>query len=179
MSEAARPQSNARHGPARLLEIEPDTCYAGVWANIAVTLWVNRGTLPAVERVARVGEELRAQFPKGVSSIHLIREGAALPTSDGREGLIKLMNAGAGQLACVGIVVGGSGFWASAVRSLITGMRAVSSRAYQLKLAGSIGEIVDWLPAPHNQRTHSAITGAELQRALEAAYAWETGEARA
>jgi hypothetical protein len=73
MSEAARAQPNARLGPARLLEIEPGTCYAGVWANIGVTLWVNRGTLPAVERVARVGEELRAQFPNGVSSIHLIR----------------------------------------------------------------------------------------------------------
>jgi hypothetical protein len=57
-------------------------------------------------------------------------------------------------------------------------MRAVSSRAYQLKLVGSIAEIVEWLPAPHNQRTRSAITGAELQRALEAAYAWETGAAR-
>jgi hypothetical protein len=57
-------------------------------------------------------------------------------------------------------------------------MRAVSSRAYQLKLAGSISEIVDWLPAPHNQRSRSAITGAGLQRALEAAYAWEKSEAQ-
>jgi hypothetical protein len=173
MSQGARAEPNATLAPARLIEVEPGTCYAGAWANVAVTLWVSRGTLPAAERVARVSEELRAQFPNGVSSIHLIREGAALPTSEGRERLIKLMNVGAEQLACVGIVVGGSGFWASAIRSLVTGMRAVSSRAYQLKLAGSIGEIVDWLPALHNKRTGSAITAAELQRALEAASAWE------
>jgi hypothetical protein len=158
--------------PARLIEIDLGTCYAGAWANVSLTHWVSRGTVSAVDCVARVGTELRAQYPMGTSAVHLIREGAGLPTPEVREGLVKLMNEKVERRGCVGIVVGGTGFWASAVRGLITGLRAASSREYPLKLAGSIDEIVSWFPEPHYKRTTVALDPAEFARALQAASEW-------
>lgn len=120
----------------------------------------------------RVGDQIRAQYPMGISSVHLIAEGAGLPAADAREGLVKLMNRHTDRLACVGIVVGGTGFWASAIRSFITGMRAVSSRAYELKLVGSIEELVVWLPTQHFKRSGIALDSGELTRALQTASEW-------
>jgi hypothetical protein len=159
--------------PARIIEVDPGTCCAGAWANVTLTHWLSRGTLSAVERVASVGAELRAQYPMGTSAVHLIREGAGLPTPEVREGLVKLMNEKVERRGCVGIVVGGAGFWASAIRGLVTGLRAASSREYPLKLAGSIDEIVSWLPEPHYKRTGIALDPAEFARALQAASEWQ------
>jgi hypothetical protein len=177
VSQIERTATRPQHGPQRLIETEPGTCCAGAWANVTITRWQSRATGPAVERVLRVSSEIRAAYPSGISSIHIIREGAAMPTPEGRAGLVKLMNAHADQLACVAIVVGGSGFWASAIRSLVTGMRTVSSRAYQLRLFGSIDGVVAWLPALHTQRTGIAVDPDEFARALAAANAWDAGEA--
>ena len=154
------------------MDVEPGTCCIGAWGNITLTYWEGRGTAPAVERLARLGAEIRAQYPNGTSAIHLIREGAGMPTSEGRDGLTRLMNTNVDRLACVGVMIGGGGFWSSAIRSMITGMRALSSRAYQLKLVGSIEELVAWLPEPHERRTGIAVDPAELRRALETALTW-------
>jgi hypothetical protein len=176
MIETARQKAKAEPPPLRLLEVEPGTCCAGAWANITVTTWQSRGTVPAIERVARVGSVIRSECRSGISSIHLIREGAGLPSPEARAALVKLMNTDVETLACVGIVVGGTGFWASAVRSLITGMRAVSPRSYQLKLVGNIPELAAWLPQPHAARTGVAIDADELAAALHTANAWQAGD---
>jgi hypothetical protein len=83
------------------------------------------------------------------------------------------MNEKVERRGCVGIVVGGTGFWASAIRGLITGLRSASSREYPLKLAGSIDELVSWLPEPHFKRTGIALDPAEFARALQAANEWQ------
>jgi hypothetical protein len=172
VTHAASANPNTVFDPARVIEVDPGVCYAGAWANVSLTHWVSRGTVSAVECVGRVGAELRAQYPMGTSAVHLIREGAGLPTSEVREGLVKLMNEKVERRGCVGIVVGGAGFWASAIRGLITGLRSASTREYPLKLAGSIDELVSWLPEPHFKRTTVALDRAELARALQAASQW-------
>ncbi|HKP57428.1 MAG TPA: hypothetical protein VJV78_11940 [Polyangiales bacterium] len=172
MSQWAPARANIEFGLARIIEVEAATCCAGAWANISLTRWVGRGTAAAVDKVSRVGDEVRTQYPSGVSAIHLIAETAGMPTPEAREGLVKLMNRKTERLGCVGVVVGGSGFWASAIRSLVTGMRAVSSRAYELKLAGSIDEIVAWFPDQHAKRTGIAIDPDELAKALRTANEW-------
>jgi hypothetical protein len=173
MTQGARAKPKAAFDPARIMEIDPGTCCSGAWANVTLTRWVGRGTLSAVECVARVGAEVRAQYPMGTSAVHLISEGAGMPTPEAREALVKLMNDKADRRACLGVVVGGTGFWASAIRSLVTGMRSISSREYQLKLAGSIDEIVGWLPQLHFKRTGIALDSADFARALQAANEWQ------
>ena len=173
MTYVASANPNTVFDPARVIEIDPGTCCAGAWGNVSLTHWFSRGTVSAVECVARVGSDLRAQYPMGTSAVHLIREGAGLPPPEVREGLVKLMNEKVERRGCVGIVVGGTGFWASAIRGLVTGLRSASSREYPLKLAGSIDELVSWLPEPHYKRTTVALDPAELARALRAASEWQ------
>lgn len=173
MDQLERAADEIGFGSARVIEVEPGTCSAGAWANLTITRWQNRATGPAVERVARVSREIRAAYPNGISSVHLLCEGTGLPTPEGREGLMRLMNSQVEQLACVAIVIGGSGFWASAIRSMITGLRSMSSRAYELKLMGSIDEVAAWVPGVHTRRTGVAIRNDSLARALAVANQWD------
>ena len=76
MSQWAAAGVNLDFGPVRIVEIEPGVCCSGAWANITITRWVGRSTTTAVERIGRVGDEVRGQYPSGASAIHLIAEGA-------------------------------------------------------------------------------------------------------
>ena len=173
MLNRARSQPVNEVLPVRLIDIEPDTCCCGAWQNVTITRWQSRATGPATDRVSRVSAEIRGEYPQGISSVHLIVEGAPLPTPEGRAGLNTLMNAHASQLACVAVLIGGTGFWASAIRAMITGLRSMSSRAYELRLFGSVEEIVAWLPALHARRTAVELNPDELAQALHTANKWQ------
>jgi hypothetical protein len=102
----------------------------------------------------------------GFSNIHLVAGGLSVPTSEARSGFIELMKDFAEQLACIGVVVGGSGFGASALRSFITGMRVVSPWSFDFRIYGTIEEIGKWLPASHHARTSVALDAAALVQML-------------
>lgn len=57
----------------------------------------------------------------------------------------------------------------------VTGMRGMSARSYELRLLGSIDELVNWLPAHHSQRTGIEITSEGLALATRAADRWDAG----
>jgi hypothetical protein len=99
----------------------------------------------------------------------LIREGALLPTPEARAGFLQMMRDHAEQLANVAVVVGGSGFWASMMRSAVTGMRFVSPRTFELRLHGRAEEIVRWLPRAHLARCGTHLSDGELADLLLAA----------
>ncbi|HMI82768.1 MAG TPA: hypothetical protein VK550_01680 [Polyangiaceae bacterium] len=136
--------------------------------------WESAADISAVERLAKVSTDLAAeQLQIRRSTVHIIADGAGLPTPAARAGFIDLMKQHAGRLACVAIVVGGTGFLASAMRSLMTGMRLLSPRSFNYRLHGSIDEVVKWLPAEHLARTGEQIDPRRLARVLAA---FEKGE---
>jgi hypothetical protein len=101
------------------------------------------------------------------SNIHVIGEGVGLPTPAARDGFVELMKEHADRLACVAIVVGGTGFLASAMRSLMTGMRLLAPRSFNYRLHGSIEEVAKWLPTEHLAKTGEEIDGRRLGQVLE------------
>lgn len=56
-----------------------------------------------------------------------------------------MMTERSSELACVAVVVGGTGFWASAMRNAVIGLRVFASRGFELRLHGSADEVVAWL----------------------------------
>ena len=58
-------------------------------------------------------------------------------------------------LRCVAAVVEGTGFWGSAMRSMMGNahLAAHSETSSVMRIHGSIDEVMSWLPAEHARRT--------------------------
>jgi hypothetical protein len=133
-----------------------------------VGVWSQRGNAVAVQSLSRVGESVKGTY----SAIHIIRDGAGLPTPDGRAALVELLTQRSGKLATITVVLQGHGFWASAVQSALTGIHMVVPRAgAKLRLCESIEEAVGHIPQEHAAITGVQVTAQELQAVLANAVA--------
>ena len=121
-----------------------------------LNVWWSQATGPAVERLAKVTRETCTQH-RMLSAIHIIKDKARVPTPEARDGFVRIMNDYADQIANVAVVVGGVGFWASMMRSAVTGMRVLAPHSFELRLHGEVDEILGWLPHAHAYRCGSAL----------------------
>jgi hypothetical protein len=137
-----------------------------VYRNVFIALWSTQGTGPLVERMENVSEPHIAKHPEGFSSIQLVAKGTPLATSEARERLVAVIRKHASQFACIGTVLEGEGFWASATRSLILGMRLLVPRSFEMQTYESIDELASWLPPHHLKKTGVALDPVELARVL-------------
>ena len=138
--------------------------------------WESAADSSAVERLAKVSTALAAVDPQSRrSNVHIITESGGLPTPAARAGFIELMKEHADRLACVAIVVGGTGFLASALRSALTGMRLLAPRSFNYRLHGSVDEVLKWLPAEHHTRTGEELDSRRLGQVLAL---WAKSEVR-
>jgi hypothetical protein len=151
------------------LDQKPGVFSVNAWRNVTIIVWSGQADGDSVSRLKRVTKTTANLHRNGFSNIHLVASGLGLPTSDARTGFIELMKDYAQQLACIGVVVGGTGFGASALRSFVTGMRVVSPWSFDFRIGGTIQEIGNWLPTSHNARTSMAIDAPSLVRMLSQA----------
>ena len=93
-----------------------------------------------------------------------------MPTPEARAGFVQMMEQHSKELACVGTVLLGSGFWVSALQSVITGMRMISPRSFDHRINNSFEAVVSWLPKEHRKRTGVSVDPRELHAALDKAY---------
>jgi hypothetical protein len=161
--------------PWTIVEVEPGVCAVATWHNFVITIWVAAGTQAAVARVARVTAMTCEQHPEKVSHVHLLKNGIGLPSSDARSGLVQIMKDHGGRIGVCAVMVGGSGFWASAMRSTITAMRMLAPREFELRLHGTLDEIMAWVPDAHRQCTGVDIPASALERVLKSAENLLTG----
>ncbi|MET0592911.1 MAG: hypothetical protein ABW133_09445, partial [Polyangiaceae bacterium] len=75
---------------------------------------------------------------------------------------------GSAHFGAVSIVIHGSGFVASAVRSFLTGLRLVAPRSFDFRLHSRTFEVLKWFPAAHENRTGRPIDVAQFGRVLSA-----------
>lgn len=139
--------------------------------NLQIASWTKQGTVALVEHLAEHSRRFHRLHPEGVSVVHIISKGPALPDAATRERLKTLLEANAKTLACVAIVLDGRGFWASAVRSFLVGLRLVSPRTVNMQVFSTAEEVAAWLPDVHLQRTGVRIDGGDLLQAIRAVHA--------
>jgi hypothetical protein len=148
---------------APLLAASPGEYAFYRFGNLAINVWTAQPTGPAVRRLTELTVESRRKCPEGISSVHWIMQGVALPTPEARAELRQLATRHGDHIACVGVVLNGEGFWASAVRSALMGILLVGPKAaFPLRLYGSAEELAEWLPGEHVRRTHTYLDRATL-----------------
>jgi hypothetical protein len=95
----------------QILDWEPHGFVFGSWKNVLIAIWKGQATGPRVERFKRAIEVMNERIPGYRSNVHVILEGAKLPTAEARASLVELMKRNQDVLAGVVIVVSGTGFW--------------------------------------------------------------------
>lgn len=148
-----------------LLEVEGLALHG--WRNVQIASWTTQGTIALVEQLAEHSKRFHHKHPEGVSVVHLISKGPALPDAPTRERLKTLMEGNSKTLGCVAIVLDGRGFWASAVRSFLVGLRLVSPRTVNMQVFSTSEEVAAWLPEMHLQRTGVKIEPPDLLEAIQ------------
>jgi hypothetical protein len=153
-----------------VLDFEPGAFLFGHWKNVTILVWAARADASTIARLGRALAGI-ASPPGGRSAVSVLVEGLPLPSAETRAAIVDVINNRAQHLACLGVVVNGSGFASSALMSAHTDIRAKSTGSYEMGLLGSIEELATWLPPLHLQRTLVKIEPAELadrvRRALD------------
>jgi hypothetical protein len=153
---------------ATILERADGWYTIAAWGAVGIVHWLRQADGPAMRAVSTNFEVLVEAHPRGVSFVHIVEEGAGLPDPDARRELSEMMSSFAGATVCVGVVLLGRGFWASAMQSLLTGLRLVAPpRPWTMRFATRTSELGTWLPAVHLQRTQQAVDANELEAVLE------------
>jgi hypothetical protein len=115
-----------------------------------VSVWESKGTIAAVDRMLLACAAM-PRIAEKRSDIHVIAQGAQLPEAEVRDHFIEAMRRHESALACVAVVVEGTGFGASAMRSFVTGLHWLAPRSFHFGLHSSVAEVAARLPAVHER----------------------------
>jgi hypothetical protein len=161
----------------QLLDEQPDRFAFFGWKNITIVTWSSTPDAEAIKRLASVGERRIREHPESLTDVHLVLGKISFPDAATREVLVAESRKAAPHLGTVGVVIGGEGFWASAIRGFVTSVHMLVPGHFQLRLFGRVDELVEWLPAVHESRTGVRVSAAQLRGALDHVHAHVRGTA--
>lgn len=127
-----------------------------VYQNVSITVWVAHATVPVVQCLQEATKVMISRFPNGHSSVSFVLDGVGAPTPEAQVMLQRALGARS-QILVSGIVLEGSGFWASALRGMLNNSYREAQAKIALKIVTSVDSLVGWFC-----EEHSARTGVEL-----------------
>lgn len=143
-----------------------------LWKNVNILVWTNTATLESMSVYDAGAKRLRKLTPNGASAVHIMLGGLTrMPTAETRDALYRVNNECGEFMKTAAVVIQSDGFFASAMRSLLTALNrhGVSIRGLTNLKFCTIEGVGEWLPEPHEKATGVAIDGAELVAAMNAA----------
>jgi hypothetical protein len=158
------PSRNSVTLETTVLRTEPGIYSYSAWRNISIGVWVGRATLPAVQAIFAVGATMERQHPDGRSSIVFVLDQVPAPTPDAQAEMARLYEMPG--LVCTAIVLEGSGFWASGIRSMASNVHRSATVSGLLRVQTSIDEVASWFPTEHRRRTGVNVSQEDLSRVL-------------
>ena len=127
---------------------EADGCVMARWRDVAVVVWATQATAVHIAEFERLAELMFAEYPR-VSTVQLLTRGASVPTPEAREALNGLIERHASKLICCATTLEGAGFWASTMRSFLTGLQLFQRNHFKTKICASHLEAAHWLATLH------------------------------
>jgi hypothetical protein len=164
LGETVFGKPSAARGPQIFYETEG--CVLAGWQNLLIAIWTTQGTGPLAQKLGELSKPFSKAHPEGFSNVHIIGKKPPLPTGEARDKFLALMDEFSGNVACIGTVLEGSGFWASAVRSFIVGLRLLAPRTFEMQTYATVAELIGWIVEPHATRTGVRFDPVELEQVL-------------
>ena len=160
------PRSAATHVTLTQRHGMPGKYAAYLWKNIAIIVWFDGPTLESLRSFERGSQEMIAEHPEGLSSINILVPGGRLPTPAARRELSRILDAHAPHHAGSAIVMRGDGFFASALRGLLTALQLLQRKTIPQQVFSDYETAVTWLLRLHAVRTTETLDSTELLAAL-------------
>ena len=139
-----------------------------LWQNVFVISWYGKSSAESARALGPITDRIYTQVSyEKFSYVHLIANKLELPDAATRTALLDLTHEHGPRTACVAVIVSGTGFWASAIRSFVTGIRVLAPRGFDLRMHAAIPELGEWLPEEHERKTGVKLEPSELIRQIE------------
>jgi hypothetical protein len=146
----------------------------GLLGNVVVVSWRGPIDVAAVAQFGQVAHDLKERAgPVRHSYIHLMTERVQLPDSSARNEVGKLLPSLTEHVGVVVVVLDGSGFWVSALRGFVTGVRVLAPRNFDIRAESSLENMLSWFPAEHLKRTGVNISREQLDQLVLEAKTWQ------
>ena len=163
----ATPQSAAKLEPVKQRHGMPGSHRGYLWKNIAITVWFSGPTLESLRSFEQGSRQIIAEHPEGLSSLTILVPGGGMPTAEARRELSRILDTQAPHLAASAVVMRDDGFFASALRGLLTALRMLRRHAIPQQIFSDYEPAAKWLLSLHTARTGAKIDPLELVAALE------------
>jgi hypothetical protein len=111
------------------IESRPDFVIA-TWRPILAVVWRGETSLEGAKSLRSATSEFASRHPRGIGLLTIIGARAPLPAPAVRKALAQLLVEGSEFIKCSAIIIEGSGFRASTVRSVVTGLTLLAQQAY-------------------------------------------------
>lgn len=154
-----------RGAQATLFDFERGRFALSHWKNLSIIVYATNADGAMLARISKLTPLMRAKFPNGHSNLAFVLNGCPLPTEEAQQAIVAAYQNPESGLCCASVIVEGEGFWASALRSSVIGMRLQAVRI-RLGLHSTISEMVEWLPDEHEKGTGVALNKTQLLRVV-------------
>jgi hypothetical protein len=131
--------------------------------NVVVAIHRQGPAEPALEAQLAGLQRAAQASADGVGFLLILVDGAKTPDADGRKRVTNAFSSLGPKLRGVAIVMAGTGFWSSAVRSTVAVLLISIARGYEAKIFATTDEAADWL-AGQVRDCKLAATATELRR---------------
>ena len=145
-------------------------CVIGHVRNMTFCAWNSPPIAEQVESFMGLAEHLSRTYTLN-SNVTLVMPDADLPDAKARAALERLTSEYARAIHSVALVIDGSGFRASLIRSFLTGLHLLQGNHYRCKTFAKPAEANPWLLPAHNADTGIVLSEREMQVACDAVLA--------
>jgi hypothetical protein len=139
-------------------------CVMAYWHDMVLVAWGIPASLPVLKELRKLMNEVVERDGK-LSMVNITLATTSLPPKDVRDEFVAMAEEMQQYLTHAALWIGETGFWASAVRSLITSVNRLGIRPYKVMLSGSLDEMAEWMSSRYDELGHP-IAAAEVRAAM-------------
>lgn len=151
--------------PWTIVESHPDYVLA-TWQQIFAVFWRRETTLDGTVRMREASSGFASRHPRGIGLLTIVGADAPLPTSEARKALTELLAAGSSFIRCSAILFEGTGFRASAVRSVVTGLVLLARQPYPHRVCDT-DQAADMFARILPESTGGVVNASAVKQAIE------------
>lgn len=134
--------------------------------NLLVNLWQCAVTASDIRMAFEAARVLSERYPNGICSLNVVKEGIRLPDAEARSESSRTMTESQKWLLANAIVLGGTGFIASAARATYAALQLAARSQFPQKVFGEIVPACQWLATTFPLDRTSADIIATIEQVL-------------
>jgi len=115
------------------------------WANLIFAIFKKETTLAGVQKVRQAYERSWRLNPNGLCTMMIVEPRAPMPGAEVRKALAEALAVGSGRTLMSAVIHEGSGFHASAVRSVVTGLAMLTRLPFPHQVFATVRDAANWM----------------------------------